>query len=1373
MATIKNNFIKAKMNKDLDARLIPNGEYRDAQNISISRTDGDSVGTVQNVLGNVLETNFGLVDRNLEVIGYFVNENFNSIFLFLTNYTDSSGNNSNFSPLTAGHYVLGYNVETKVTRIIASGQFLNFSKTSPISGVDMIENLLFFTDNRNQPRKVNIDRLSSYYTNEDSISVQKYYPFQAPRFIKEQIVGITQTQSGQNYQELIPDLPYLVPVGGLCPVSGSTNGQGLQVAITNIDPVNGSITGIELVTTGFGYVDGEEFQFCFKTLNGSGGKLTINVEEQGTLLNRSDRYLPMVADNQAPSFYENPFYLEDWPGDPIFLKDKFVRFSYRFIYDENEKSLMAPFTQTAFIPINDGYFLHEEMNLESEITGNSDGPSMPEGQSDEQYAYTSTANRVMQNKVDEVGVVLPAPLDCSSWSEAVVKYQIKGVEILFKNESELNVKVVDTVTRESLSATNSDIYEFVYQSREPIKVIPESEINRVADKCPVRAKSLACVGNRVVFSNFLDKHTSPDFLNYNVVVDQKQNDQKIEYQNHTLKSNRTYQIGIVLSDKYGRKSDVVLSSVTDGQIDGFYGSFLGNTFYNNYRNSASPVLNADANSFMGEQALVIWNEAIPSSISNAGYPGLYSHENPLGWYSYQIVVKQQEQDYYNVYLPSILRGYPNNPDKEQYSTVHVPLFSDNINKIPKDLTNIGPEAREFAASENLFCIVTNADLSSSMFQSGNLQFFPGRSVNTAHTIGTVEDLGIGKSNRISLAGAETISQATTTKNVFKIEREGVGRNDFSTGQQVNFVQPDGSPISGVDGINLMLDRFVFNTGGTGTVSTNPAAALNLSGNLAADDWMLELNQSPFYNAEENPLIARISTETSKDAGSFTFHTGTQVRNIADSTYYTPGDGSSFFPISLAVYETQPVRSNLDIYYGSSTSGLISVLNPLITAGDVDTPVGYSFDQQSDSLFTEASQLGDYLTPALYPVNAQGDSIITSNSSFQLLSAGSILQRNPATFVDYLDNFILEDDGNGGFRIRINPTPDNQLNSGGDVNLGGNVVYRRDLVFSQDDAFGYKEYVCYIRMIVNYVQVDIPLYLTKGNVRPSFQDKSPFTGNFWRFGIYNSGPGQAANDPFGRTGPGFPGIYYGSLIEFPGSPSEWSSGPATSMVTNGWGGTQGVYSCANVVPPQPSGSCVFGCIDPIFYPNNHWSWTQGANSFRYPRCSPTGTYDTIDTPRDGYGLAQIENLSLTLLHAETAKGSPYLETSQQSNWSQYTNAGITRSRTYPGSEYAGGSSYYADPDEVVLDSRDVSVTGLGFYGQGPPQPCFRCGTARVTRLFLRLSDGYSTWYGTEKQLYYTVDGVQYFLGWGCKAITTGVQYGNDVFCMEISINEQGG
>ena len=36
MAEVKNAFIKSKMNKDLDSRLLPSGEYRNAINVQVS-----------------------------------------------------------------------------------------------------------------------------------------------------------------------------------------------------------------------------------------------------------------------------------------------------------------------------------------------------------------------------------------------------------------------------------------------------------------------------------------------------------------------------------------------------------------------------------------------------------------------------------------------------------------------------------------------------------------------------------------------------------------------------------------------------------------------------------------------------------------------------------------------------------------------------------------------------------------------------------------------------------------------------------------------------------------------------------------------------------------------------------------------------------------------------------------------------------------------------------------------------------------------------------------------------------------------------------------------------------------------------------------
>ena len=52
MASFKNIFIKSKMNKDLDDRLLPQGEYRNAVNIQVSKSESEDVGALENVLGN-------------------------------------------------------------------------------------------------------------------------------------------------------------------------------------------------------------------------------------------------------------------------------------------------------------------------------------------------------------------------------------------------------------------------------------------------------------------------------------------------------------------------------------------------------------------------------------------------------------------------------------------------------------------------------------------------------------------------------------------------------------------------------------------------------------------------------------------------------------------------------------------------------------------------------------------------------------------------------------------------------------------------------------------------------------------------------------------------------------------------------------------------------------------------------------------------------------------------------------------------------------------------------------------------------------------------------------------------------------------------
>jgi len=60
MPEIKNTFLKSKMNKDLDARLLGADEYRDGKNIAVSRSESDDVGALENILGNEVLSSIGI-----------------------------------------------------------------------------------------------------------------------------------------------------------------------------------------------------------------------------------------------------------------------------------------------------------------------------------------------------------------------------------------------------------------------------------------------------------------------------------------------------------------------------------------------------------------------------------------------------------------------------------------------------------------------------------------------------------------------------------------------------------------------------------------------------------------------------------------------------------------------------------------------------------------------------------------------------------------------------------------------------------------------------------------------------------------------------------------------------------------------------------------------------------------------------------------------------------------------------------------------------------------------------------------------------------------------------------------------------------------
>ena len=702
MAEIRDNFIKSKMNKDLDSRLIQPGEYRDAQNIAVSKSEGEDVGALENVLGNVSLTDFGLSSEcNLDIIGFFAEDVSGVIYVFITNYIDTSTDLlSNFAPEAAKCYIAAYNTNTGVGSILVQGNFLNFSKASKIYGVNYIGEFLFWSDNRNQPRKINTTRALndiSYYTNEDQISVAKIYPHKCIQLVNSEVVLMNKSGTGTGYtvQDNVPTRATL-----------PSTGFGLTFNILTVSG-GGDITSFEIADVGQGYEVGDVVTVPSEF--GTGISFSLSVEDVAMMEDVVSEKLP---DGITP----NPLYDANFSGDKNFLKDKFVRFAYRYKFEDGEYSLISPFTQPCFVPEQDGYFIGEQEN----------------------QSYKSTEIEFMQNKINNISLLIPAPgffegtNRSAQWSDAEDKFKVSEVEIIYKQSDQTSLKVLDSKDASAWGDIIYKYYRYNYKSEKPYKTLPDTALLRVYDQTPLRSLGQEVAGNRVIYGNYIDKGTPPANLDYVVSVSEKlpllgttRSSIRKEYQNHTLKQNRSYQVGVVLSDRYGRQSTTILSSIdsintSDGKI------LQGSTVFapykagTNTKNEITPTdfsyypggaddLLEQFDTWAGDSLKITFNSPIQSVKSDVtGEPGLYSATNPTGWYSYKIVVKQSQQEYYNIFFPGLLNGYIDGESayplaaSDSEPIGHIAISSDNINKIPRDLSLVGPNQLVFRTGRPSF-----------------------------------------------------------------------------------------------------------------------------------------------------------------------------------------------------------------------------------------------------------------------------------------------------------------------------------------------------------------------------------------------------------------------------------------------------------------------------------------------------------------------------------------------------------------------------------------------------------------------------------------------------------------------------------------------
>ena len=1060
----------------MDGRILPNGQYRDGQNVQISRSEGDDVGALETVLGNNFLSDFGFTDQNLTCIGKLMDDTSNKIFLFLTNYTDSSpdqlsNNGINVAGVTC--YIVQYNISTGVSSTLVSGNFLNFSKTHIITGINLLEDLLFWTDNRNQPRKINVNlAITGYYTTEDQISVAKYYPYEAPLLLD----FISPSYSADNpvYASSMTDTnsKYL-PIHTAAKIETITAGGGYDIR------VEGCYSNIKKSTPGGGIADGNLVTGLNATIaDVVVDDISIDFVNNRTEIKFSNSSLVSELSVGDILYFQflNPDYDPNWPGDPEFLKEKFARFSYRFRFDDGEYSLSAPFSQLAFVPEQDGYFIGDNAN----------GVNPEELVGQESETFDSTIVKFMENKITNIKLCLVAPtkgngIDYITWDKINEELKITDIDILYKEAQSNKTTILDTLKLEDFGTTTSEYLYYDYQSRKPWKTLSTTQSTRVTDLVPVKALAQEVSGNRVIYGNFINKHTSPESLSYTLQIGDKptlpEYDPLLpepqewenpiyyvrkEYQNHTLKQNRTYQVGVVLSDRYGRQSNVILSDIRLNNTDP---NAKGSTIYHAYKGAETEIIQdkylirytttQDPDTWPGDMLNITFENVIPKARLQDGYPGVYSVDdgsvsncyissnslnfpatvtpgceynvviqsltgpgtatikvkcgtsqevlfvsvvdggsgwvngetfevfswpvlfgpgcdpapsgfpavrgtaltpvdNPLGWYSYKIVIKQQEQEYYNVYLPGALAGYPCSqnpgyepeletedttvptvtttekyaaiphfeyPEGQATKTTHIVLFSDNINKVPRDLQEVGPLQEEFRSKERLYFRVNSILEQNPPDYYTSIQYNP------------------------SPAGDKVITLANMSK---------LSLGDLTTAPQTPIIP------------NL------------------------------------------FYKGDTDPLIGRVQTTSQIGISKYAPNSCTQQFGPT-STEEVPANTKYGFGPTLAVAETKPVESLLDLFYETTTSGLISDLNFKIENEDNTIPAGLT---ETDLGWNESDDYGTVISADFQAVGSSNNPLGNSCT----ISLSNVIDGTGAQ----VNKFEIEEVGvnTGIYRIKI-------------------------------------------------------------------------------------------------------------------------------------------------------------------------------------------------------------------------------------------------------------------------------------------------------------------------------------------------------------------
>ena len=644
MPEIKHNFTGGKMNKDVDQRLVPKGEYRDAMNIQVSTSEGSDVGTVQNILGNsAIVDDLGIAlgsicvgavaDEKNDALYWFVREPMSSYNTTIAESRDiifelKNGNITHvfvdkkqisigvdtlqqpasgdivmsslvgFNAINVGDtfqlWQLGVNIsgnefytvlsKDPATLKINIGDYTNASWAGTqaqgsgelqivpfgtggvlkfpeniITGINIIDDMLFWTDGATEPKKINIPRSiegtfpngsfhtrlinpaqnisygSGILTKEEHVTVIRKGPDKAPT-----ISGVTSFRSGNTFGYITSGS--MVFSNGTQPLSvGSikyiaiddVNGDGMSFEPGDI--LRFSSDNAELAPQYFeiraSVLNVEDGPYTSGAFSASGAQTAVKIEIESM---SSDGLVTSIN----PSLIEWSVGLEE-VGKTLFER-KLPRFSTRYKYTDGEYSSIGPFTEVVFIP------------------------------GDFRYHPSEAYNTGMVNKLRELTIQDFIPDN--------IPGDVVQVDILYKNEMSPNIYTVESVSRLDTMISGENAWtapgsapglfgSYKVSSENIYATLPSNQILRPWDNVPKKALAQEITGSRIVYGNYTQNYDLK-FEGYNEIIKPniqttisgRTDEDDSNRGKKSIKSMRTYDVGLVWGDKYGRETPIITPS---------------------------------------------------------------------------------------------------------------------------------------------------------------------------------------------------------------------------------------------------------------------------------------------------------------------------------------------------------------------------------------------------------------------------------------------------------------------------------------------------------------------------------------------------------------------------------------------------------------------------------------------------------------------------------------------------------------------------------------------------------------------------------------------------------------------------------------------